>query len=97
MKGVYFALFLTPWNPEKISNCHQKQSNGECPLGVLYISLSYAEYQWCISSLKFWHSEVLYTYSAWGFGVARFDDKGNSQEPQGVKRATESGFTSFLF
>ena len=49
------------------------------------------------SSLNFWHSEVLYTYSAWGFGVARFNDKGNSQGPHNVERATESGFTSFLF
>lgn len=32
-----------------------------------------------------------------GVYYARFDDKGNSQEPHNVERATESGFTSFLF
>ena len=31
--------------------------------------------------------------SAWGFGVARFDLQGHSQEPQNVKRATVQGFT----
>ena len=34
--------------------------------------------------------------SAWGFGVARFDLQGHSQEPQNVKRATVQGFTLFL-
>ena len=33
--------------------------------------------------------------SAWGFGVARFDLQGHSQEPQNVKRATVQGFTLF--
>ena len=34
--------------------------------------------------------------SAWGFGVARFDLQGHSQEPLTVKRATVQGFTLFL-
>ena len=42
-------------------------------------------------------SEVLYIHTAWGFGVARFYRMGDSQVPHGVKRATGSGFTSFLF
>lgn len=42
-------------------------------------------------------SEVLYTYSAWGFGVARFYYGWHVERPQNVERATESGFTSFLF
>ena len=33
---------------------------------------------------------------AWGFGVARFDLQGHSQEPLTVKRATVQGFTLFL-
>ena len=41
-------------------------------------------------------AEDVYTYPAWGFGVARFDRQGNSQEPQDVKRATVQGFTLFL-
>ena len=53
--------------------------------------------QWCILIVEFWHSEVLYTYTAWGFSVVLFYDKGDSQEPQGVERATESGFTSFFY
>ena len=35
-KGVYYALVLTIRNPEKISNAGQKQSSGECPVGMLY-------------------------------------------------------------
>ena len=35
--------------------------------------------------------------SAWGFGVARFDLQGNSQEPLIVKRATMQGFTLFFY
>ena len=41
-------------------------------------------------------SEVLYTYSAWGFGVARFYYGWHVERPQNVERATESGFTSFF-
>ena len=44
------------------------------------------------------HSEALYIHTAWGFGVARFDRQGNNfLGASEVKRATVSGFTSFLF
>ena len=43
------------------------------------------------------HSSVLWWLyihiSAWGFGVARFDLQGHSQEPLTVERATVQGFT----
>jgi len=42
-KGVYYALVLTIRNPEKISKVLSKQSNGECPVGVLDTSLSYTD------------------------------------------------------
>ena len=41
-------------------------------------------------------AEVVLYISAWGFGVARFDRQGNSQEPQDVKRATVQGLHAFL-
>ena len=51
-------------------------------------------------SVHLWHdmldSWVNYmNISAWGFGVARFDLQGHSQEPLTVKRATVQGFTLF--
>ena len=43
-----------------------------------------------------WHCGGMMNISAWGFGVARFDLQGHSQEPLTVKRATVQGFTLFL-
>ena len=42
-----------------------------------------------------WHCGGMMNISAWGFGVARFDDNG-IPEPQDVERATVQGFTSFF-
>ena len=49
------------------------------------------------SSLNFWHSEVLYIHIRRGASALLVSMDRALPEPQGVKRATESGFTSFLF
>ena len=43
LKGVYYALVLTVRNLVNFKKNVKKQSSGECPVGVLYTSLSYAE------------------------------------------------------
>ena len=53
--------------------------------------------QWCVFTVGTFGIVRCYTYSAWGFGVARFDYDGHVERPQNVERATASGFTSFLF
>lgn len=53
--------------------------------------------QWCVFTVGTFGIVRCYTYSTWGFGVARFDYDGHVERPQNVERATESGFTSFLF
>lgn len=40
---------------------------------------------------------ILYNVSAWGLRVARSDKMGNSQEPQDVGRARDTGLTFFLY
>ena len=50
---------------------------------------------WCIPTPLAVGTVGAQYISAWGFGVARFDRHGNSYEPQGVERATVSGFTLF--
>ena len=64
MKGVYYALVLTVRNPEKISSASQEQSNGECPVGMLYVYLTLPYSHWCIPMpLRFVGIVVvLYTY-----------------------------------
>ena len=65
-------------------------------LGYVIYNPSVLASRRCIRT--FWlsgkYSEEHIYISAWGFGVARFDRMGNSQEPQGVKRATVQSFTS---
>ena len=66
---------------------HQKQSSGECPVGVLYTSLSYAE--WPMVSLhrwNFWHSEVLHIMRGASALLVSMDRA--LPEPQNVERAT---------
>ena len=97
-KGVYYALVLTSWNPGKISNICQKQSSGECPVGMLYTTPSLPHSQRCtlytFGSGKH-KEESIYMYRR---GVQRcsFRQIGQFQEPQEVKRAAVRGFTSFL-
>ena len=62
-KGVYYALVLTFWNPEKISSASQRQSNVNVPW-VCYMHASLCRTaigvslcHWCLSVL-WW----LYTY-----------------------------------
>lgn len=40
---------------------------------------------------------ILYNVSAWGLRVARSDKMGNSQEPQDVGRARDTGLTFFVY
>ena len=69
-KGVYYALVLTSEILRKFQNARQRQSNGECPLGVLYTSLSYTgepmvyPHRW-----NYRCSEVLYIHI--GVGLRR--------------------------
>ncbi len=53
---------------------------------------------WCIflHQWQLWGVLWCYIHIGVGFGVARFDLQGHSQEPQIVKRATVQDFTSFL-
>ena len=94
-KGVYYALILTLWNPEKISNCLSKTKQRECPVVCLYIlqrkrtAVGVSIYQGVRAIWKY------QAYRRGAFGVARFDRQGNSQEPHNVKRATRQGFTSW--
>ena len=95
IKGVYYALILTVRNPEKIS-CKSGTKQRECPSWVCYIYMPHFAVQPLVYPYAIglcWHCGGMMNISAWGFGVARFDLQGHSQEPLTVKRATVQGFT----
>ena len=81
---------------QEIFNTSQKQSNGRCPVGVLYtyplclIAIGVSVHQWNYRS-----SGLLYI-SAWGFDVARFDLQGN---PRASDRGAgnSSGASRFFY
>lgn len=63
-KGVYYALVLIPWNPEKISKKSiQNKSNVNAPW-VLYVNTHYASlplaYSYAYGNIR--HSLGVYTY-----------------------------------
>jgi hypothetical protein len=65
-----------------------------CYIQPLFITAQPLVYYYTFGSGK--HRVAYIHVSAWGFGVARFDLQGHSQEPLTVKRATVQGFTLFL-
>ena len=75
---------------------NQKQSNSECPVGVLY---TYLKYRMAIgvSALysNYWYRGCVIHIGV-GLRVARFDYERHVERPQNVKRATVQGFTLFL-
>ena len=81
LKGVYYALILTVRNPEKIS-CKSGTKQRECPSWVCYIYMPHFAVQPLVYPYAIglcWHCGGMMNISAWGFGVARFDELGNSR------------------
>jgi hypothetical protein len=74
---------------------NQKQSNSECPVGVLYTCSKYSVAidvsLYHLQTLDYW---LCYTYRR-GASRCSFYYDGHVERPQNVKRATVLGFTLF--
>ena len=80
LKGVYYAWFWRLEILEKFQIVCQKQSNGECPLVVIYTALIVSRpLVYPYTNGNFGHNRVVSIHTAWGFDVARFDKQGNSR------------------
>lgn len=87
-KAFTNALVLTLRNLA-VSMCQSKTKQRECPPGVLYYS------HWYIRLLRgIKGTGVLYTLSAWAFGVARFDWMGNARA---LMRGTSDKYVPYAF
>lgn len=82
LEGVYYALVLTLEILRKFHFVIQNKAAVNVPGYAIYIpSMPYGH--WCIHAPMATFGIVGCLYiSVWGFGVVRFNDKGNSQEPQ---------------
>ena len=84
------ALVLTIENLANSVNVRQKQSNGECLMGMFSYSFVIL-----VVTTRIAH-KVAYIHIGVRLRVARFDEQA-MREPYRVERATGIGFTLFLY
>ena len=71
-------------------NVNQKQSNGECLMGMFYVLLYYiSRDDWC-------DTRCVFTYRREAFALLVSIDRA-MRRPRSMKRATRVGFTLFLY
>ena len=95
LEGVYYALALTFWNPEKISIVVKNKATWMSLGMFIYILLLPYSQKYILMAITALR-RLLDTYRRGASALLVSTTMGNSQEPLTVKRATVQGFTSFL-